>query len=1091
MSNFRQCFDEYLRGSATLDATAKALTEDLQREPGLIAVHGAFIEATYRVGTLSGEGYEALMRPVNAAQVKRETPAPASDGDSGDKTVLRPGKRPLRKGEPVAAGGDSSLTGSNFTGTNLTGTNVTTGSTWSDPAHWTSSGAGPIGTGSIVKARFVLEEPIGKGGMGTVYKARDLRKEEAQDRNPYVAIKTLNEDFKRHPQALRALQREARKAQALAHPNIVTVYDFDRDGTDVYMVMELLEGESLDRLIKRSEGVGIGSEQTWRVAIEICRGMAFAHQRGIVHADFKPANVFLTKEGAVKIFDFGIARAVKRGEREGAFTVFDPATLGALTPAYASCEVIEGLEPDARDDVYAIGCVIYELLTGTHPFKRMSADVAKEAGAVPVRPAGLSWWRWRALRQSLDFRREQRPASAATLLDAFRGRVRPTTRQLGIAAAAVAVVAAIVLAIAFVPGMLAQGRESNLLAALSSADRGRIETVLPDLRALEAAQRSALLLNDGARTGLIRYFKTRIDEAIDGGQGRYNYTEADSWLRELQGYLSDSLAVRELADRLAARKNEEIGRQREWLDQHIERGVLISEQGSPNVIGVLDIVRSIDPNSRLLSDPRLPGAFAQQTRVALQAGDTDLAEALVTRGLSLQPNDAMLVDLRDQVKHASIPARQAPATVQNVSSPPVVATEVVKPQSLQALTEEQLRSQLAAGMSKPALTLIQARQLAEISKELSRRGVADAITLERALKIRLANDALALKKRRGVDAALAFAEASYALYPDSPVLNKTLAELREAAVQRDEQRQVVAVERIKQNIESLLASELDDSWPGAIEAQLQQLAASVPTNDTYLTEAKQRTAALYVRRAIELRRAQRVTEAGRMLERGREMGADPASVLAEEKMLTEARAQQQLDDKARARAAQLTALKEKLLVQAQANQMVDALYTLEQLRPNLPKKDKFVTDEAPRAIAQGYLRLASATIKEGRFKDAINLVDRARDLDRSDEIAAIRKRYTRYQSIDGILANRRRLDTQELRTELAELAKPNPDEATVIMNRLARTLVTRINTTQDVEEAARLAAAARVLFMPEVIPAKPVEPGGGAPAGGTTAPAQN
>jgi hypothetical protein len=346
-----------------------------------------------------------------------------------------------------------------------------------------------------------------------------------------------------------------------------------------------------------------------------------------------------------------------------------------------------------------------------------------------------------------------------------------------------------------------------------------------------------------------------------------------------------------------------------------------------------------------------------------------------------------------------------------------------------------------------------------------------------------------MKKRRGVDAAVAFAEGSYALYPDSPVLKKTLAELREAAVQRDEQRQVVAVERIKQNIETLLASALDDSWPAAIEGQLQQLAAAVPANDTYLSDARQRTAALYVRRAVELRRAQRVTEAGRMLERGREIGADPAAVLAEEKMLAEARAQQQLDDKTRARAAQLTALKEKLLVQAQANQVIDALLTLEQLRPNLPKKDKFVIEEAPRAIARGYLRLASTTIKDGRFKDAINLVDRARDLDRnSDEVAAVRKRYTRYQSIDGTLASKRRLDAQELRAELAVLAKPDPDEATIIMNRLARTLVTRINTTQDVEEAARLAAAARVLFMPEVTPARPADP---PPGSGATPPVRN
>ncbi len=1081
MSNFRQTFDDYVRGNATIDATASALNEDLQRQAGLAAVHGAFIEAMYRGGALSGDGYEALMRHINAGQPQRQAAIPEDDGD---KTVLRPGKLALRQNppqsmparaeaaasEPAASGADS----------NTTGTSITTSSTWSDPAHWTATGAGPIGTGSIVKARFVLEEPLGKGGMGTVYKARDLRKEEAQDRNPYVAIKTLNEDFKRHPQALQALQREARKAQALAHPNIVTVYDFDRDGTDVYMVMELLEGEPLDQLIKRSDGAGVGSAKAWRIALDICRGMAFAHQRGIVHADFKPANVFLTQDGAVKIFDFGIARAVKRGGRVGAFTVFDPATLGALTPAYASCEVIEGLEPDARDDVYAIGCVVYELLTGTHPFKRMSADVARQANTVVARPAGLSWLRWRALRRALHFQREQRPASAAQLLDAFAGLQRATGRQLGIVAAVVTAVAAIVIGIALVPSMLARDRESNLVAALASADRAQVKTALSDLRELEGTQQAAVLLDDTARTGLIRYFKTRIDEAIDAGQGRYDYPAAESLLRELQGYLADSLAVRELADRLAARKNEEIKRQSDRLDHYLGRGVLIPEQESPNVAGVLEVVRSIDPRSRLLSDPRLPGAFARQTRVALQAGDPELAEALVTQGLSLQPGDATLVDLRDEVKHAALQAQPAPAQ----KAPSIrAAAAVARPESVQTLSEEQLRSQLTAGIAQPDLTLAEARQLAGIAKDLSRRGAADATALERALKIRLANDVAAIRKRRGVDAALRFSEGSYALFPDSPLLKNTLTDLRQSAAQREAQRRVVTVERMKQSIETLLASQIDDGWPAAIEAQLQQLAAAVPENDTYLGDARQRTAALYMRRAVELRRSQRIAEAGRMLERGRELGADPTALLVEDKLLAEARAQQQSDDKVRARAAQLSALKEKLLVQAQANQVIDALATLQQLGANLPKKDTFLVDEAPQAIARGYLRIASITVREGRYKEAINLVDRARDLVRSsDELAAVRKRYARYQAIDGMLANRRSIDAQALRKELAELAQPDPDEAAIVLSRLARTLVTRINTTQDVNEAARLAAAARELFQPEL---------GAASAGGPAAPARN
>src|SRR5262249_6385782 len=110
---------------------------------------------------------------------------------------------------------------------------------------WTS----PL-VGQVLNNRFVLKEELGAGGMGTVFKAVDLRKEEAQDRNPFVAVKVLNEDFRRHPEALKTLQREAKKAQALAHPNVINVHDFDRDGTVLYMTMEYLPGRSLDSIVR-------------------------------------------------------------------------------------------------------------------------------------------------------------------------------------------------------------------------------------------------------------------------------------------------------------------------------------------------------------------------------------------------------------------------------------------------------------------------------------------------------------------------------------------------------------------------------------------------------------------------------------------------------------------------------------------------------------------------------------------------------------------------------------------------------------------------------------------------------------------------
>ena len=118
----------------------------------------------------------------------------------------------------------------------------------------------------------------------------------------------------------------------------------------------------------------------------MANALAYAHERGFVHCDFKPANVFLTDTAEVKVIDFGIARVFQRPEEETEATVFDPGSLGALTPAYASPEMLEHREPDPRDDIYALGCITYELLTGKHPFDRVPALQARSASMKPAAP---------------------------------------------------------------------------------------------------------------------------------------------------------------------------------------------------------------------------------------------------------------------------------------------------------------------------------------------------------------------------------------------------------------------------------------------------------------------------------------------------------------------------------------------------------------------------------------------------------------------------------------------------------------------------------------------------------------------------------
>ena len=348
------------------------------------------------------------------------------------------------------------------------------------------------GIGDTLNGRFVLEECLGVGGMGTVYKALDLRKLEASDRQPYIAIKVLNVQFRGQPTSLIALQREARKAQTLAHRNIVTVYDFDRDGPLVYLTMEYLSGKPLSKLLRAPGFAGMPFEKARPIIAGMGQALAYAHERGFVHCDFKPANVFLTDGGDVKVIDFGIARVFQRREEDPDVTVFDPATLGGITPAYASPEMFEHREPDPRDDVYALACVTYELLTGKHPFNRRSATQARSEKMRAERPQGLDRTQWRTLSAALSFDRASRTASVNQFLEGMGVLTHASTfsgARLGaIGAGAVVVAGGIWLGYRVLSGNEEPHAKTSMTAAIPASE---IDKATPSSSPASAAEARA------------------------------------------------------------------------------------------------------------------------------------------------------------------------------------------------------------------------------------------------------------------------------------------------------------------------------------------------------------------------------------------------------------------------------------------------------------------------------------------------------------------------------------------------------------------------------------------------------------------------
>jgi serine/threonine protein kinase len=277
----------------------------------------------------------------------------------------------------------------------------------SAPDPWTSPG---VEIGRVLRNRYVLEERLGRGGIGTVFKSLDRYRCDLPEANRRVAIKFLNKKID-GAQFLSTLRHEFFCAQALCHPNIVKVYELDLDGDAAFFTMELLEGELLSDLIERPGSSTMSRALAWTIIREVGAALAHAHSRNVAHGDLKPQNIMMTKSGEVRLLDFGASSALSP-ELPGA-DARHGISATALTPAYACCEVLEGKQPDPRDDLYALACLSYELLSGKHPFERRRSSDARGRGMLAQRLPGLTRRQWETLNKGLAWNRQDRSMTVA------------------------------------------------------------------------------------------------------------------------------------------------------------------------------------------------------------------------------------------------------------------------------------------------------------------------------------------------------------------------------------------------------------------------------------------------------------------------------------------------------------------------------------------------------------------------------------------------------------------------------------------------------------------------------------------------------
>lgn len=1060
MADFKTALEALAKGEIKLESLSKQLDILLAKSPKFANKMLIQLDEVFAQKKLDDKQYAEIKRKIN--EFRRTHASETESGASGgaDSTVFSqdsvvdnnnaaaPDSTVVMSDDEKSAqtgNADTATDSSDFFDISMPGSNTETpsitsatgpaGTEWNDPAAVPVGDlSGGYGVGSIIKQRFKLEKVLGIGGMGKVYMALDLLKAEAKDKKPHVAIKLLNDDFKDHPEAFISLQRESSRQQKLAHPNIATIYDFDRVGgpnTPVYITMELMEGMELKDYIKkvvRPKG-GLDFDEAYEIIKQLGAGLIYAHERNLVHSDFKPGNAFMCNDGTVKTLDFGIARAVKNpvtGEAEK--TLFDPGKLGALTPAYASLEMLEGEEPDTRDDTYALGCTAYELLTTKHPFNKLPANKAKENNLIPPYIKKLNKKQNRALRRAVAFKREDRSPNVAHFLEELEGKATWYKNPFVIAAGVLLIISLMLIA----PAMdyLHQKELEAMVAEINSGSEDVIVAKLDEILLLEKADQSTV--TDEAKGAIQNYFSDKVASLIDTSDDSYNFPAAENVIDEISQFYPDSIFLQQQTSLVTTGKKRVIG------DLNTQYIAALKDPGLiDNTKDILDKIRNIDPTHPLLEDPRPSNAYRLLALDKFEINDFDAALELVKSGLTTSKDDPRLLDLETKILRAQ---------------------KVAQLESELSVVQGQLSS--LTDFKEQESTIVELAGLKPNSELITALSQSFKPVVEAELKT--------INTSGTRDDANAFAT-DFGDLMNGLQLNQQLTQVKLSHLEGDARKQAITelANADITNIESALTNaEIDNAqWETGLLKNIQELESLVNEDKsigTNLEQFRNQIAELYIAKANETLQAERFDAADNYIDVGERFAPSVKDLLDMRNSITSAR--QESDRKAR-----VEANKADFKTFTDADNITEAGKVFDQLKDDLPATDDFIAFQAPQLLADSHARLAQKSAETKDYTTAYAFVTKGLELDPTNSLLSTLK--NEYQAEANIIELTDLFKSatsfpDDTRLKISQIETANPARYAEFSKASAKTLADRVTALRTTNEnaAAGLAQSASRLF---------------------------